>query len=203
MCKGVLARGGRVGLGSDSPNRSYKYGKALEHLAFIRRWTFEHEHSVIKKKVRSSGAGRKRGAGVHAPALGQARTIRTGFGYRVRARVRKAPAVRCDTGDSGRSPARRGRRNAEVSPVTRVGRPPVVQKETRGDSGEVARPSCSGKRGSVEECGWQLVRGRARPARARNSVGARRCCLFVKLAKYETWCFPSILVKPCKHCKVE
>jgi hypothetical protein len=35
-CKGVLARGGRVGLGSDSPNRSYKYGKALEHLAFIR-----------------------------------------------------------------------------------------------------------------------------------------------------------------------
>ena len=78
--------------------------------------------------------------------------------------------------------------------MTRVGRPPVVQKETRGDSGEVARPSCSGKRGSVEECGWQLVRGRARPARARNSVGARRCCLFVKLAKYETWCFPSILV---------
>jgi len=42
MCKGVLARGGRVGLGSDLPNRSYKYGKALEHLAFIQRWTFEH-----------------------------------------------------------------------------------------------------------------------------------------------------------------
>lgn len=50
-CKGVLACGGRVGLGNDSPNHSYKYGKALEHLAFIRRWTFEHEHSVIKKKV--------------------------------------------------------------------------------------------------------------------------------------------------------
>ena len=74
----------------------------------------------------------------------------------MRARVRKAPAVRCDTGvsgDSGRSPARRGRRNAEVSWVTRVSRPPVVQKETRGDSGEVARPSCSSKRGSVEEYG--------------------------------------------------
>ena len=110
-CKGVLARGGRVGLGSDSGNCSYKYGKALEHLAFIRRWTFRHEHSVIKKEVRSSGAGHKRGAGMDAPALGQAHTICPGLGYLVRARVRKAPAVRRDTGvsgDSGRFPAHRG-----------------------------------------------------------------------------------------------
>jgi len=80
-CKGVMARGGRVGLGSDLSNCLYKYGKALEHLAFIQRWTFEHEHLVIKKKVRSSGAGHKRGVGIYAHALGQAHTIRIGFGY--------------------------------------------------------------------------------------------------------------------------
>ena len=90
-------------------------------------------------------------------ALGQAHMIRAGFGYQVRARVRKAPAVWCDTGVSGRSPTHHGRRNAGVSRVTQVSCPPVVQKETRGDLGEVSRPSCSGKRGSVEEYSWQLV----------------------------------------------
>ena len=41
--------------------------------------------------------------------------------------------------------------------MARVSRPPVVQQETLGDSGEVTRPSCSGKRGSVDEYGWQLA----------------------------------------------
>lgn len=105
---------------------------------------------LIKKKVRSSGACRKRGSGIYAPTLGEAHTIRTGFSYKVRVQVRKAPVVRCDmgvSGDSGRLPTRCGRRNAEVSRVTRVSRPPVVQKETWGDSGDSSRsPTRHGRR---------------------------------------------------------
>ena len=109
-------------------------------------------------KSARGGAGRKEEQVVMRPFLGRhTRRYRTGFSYQVEVQVGA------------------GIRLTRVSRVNRVVRPPVVQEETRGDSGEVARSSCSSRRSSVEECVWQLVWGRARPTHARNSVDTQWC----------------------------
>ena len=46
------------------------------------------------------------------------------------------------------------------------------------------------------------MRGRACQLGQGTLVGTWRCCLDVKLAKYETWCFPSILVNLCNIVKL-